>query len=139
MNESSSQIEMRRVSWGTGVHKVEAAVCICGTDVVVVIGGGTAYHIGAVALGIPRPSLADSSQVSASVSVLCVTGHKEDGLARKAARKIAAATNCRVTVVAGIHIDKISTADMSQLMVNCKLLIKKIIADVKGICSDNEP
>ncbi|QDR81443.1 hypothetical protein [Sporomusa termitida] len=133
MTESNNQIEMRKLSWGTGVHKIEAAVCICGTDVVVVLAGGTGYHIGAVALGIPRPSLADSSQVSASASVLCVTGHQEDMLARNAARKIAAAIHCRVTVVAGIHIDKISTEDISQLIVNCKLLIKKIITDLNSL------
>lgn len=106
------------VGHGEAPHRVEAAIVICGPDFAVAFGGGQAQHIGAVALGIPRPSLADSSAPSASVSVLCVTGHKEDELVRAAALELSAEFGCRVNVAAGLHVDNASAEDIRSLSEN---------------------
>ena len=127
MFSGDNQVELFRENYGTGNRRVEVAAFICGKDIVVVIEGGTRYHIGAVALAVPRPSIADPTQISASASVLCVTGHKEDELARHTALKIASTLNCTVTVIAGIHIDEANAQAISELMDNCTYAIKKLM------------
>jgi len=101
---------------GEGRHRVEASALLCGGDVTLVLQGGTHHHIGATVLAVPRPSLADPARVSASASVLCVTGHKEDELARGVALRLAATLACTVTVVAGLHIDGATDDDIARLL-----------------------
>jgi len=119
---------MRSMSFGHGEapHRVEAAVVFCGPDISVCFGGGEAHHIGAVALGIPRPSLADSSTPSASASVLCVTGHKEDQLARVAALELATLLGCRVNVTAGLHVDGATAEDIRLLDENYGAVLSEV-------------
>jgi hypothetical protein len=132
MFESNNEIRQIKVSWGTGINKVEVAASVCGKDIVVFIGGGTRYHIGAVALAVPRPSLTDQQKISATASVLCVTGHKEDQLARSAALRISAALNCVVTVVAGLHIDEAKMEDIGEMENNNVRAIEKLIEDLSS-------
>lgn len=73
----------------------------------VALTGGRA-HLGAVALGIPRPSLKDGSRTSASVSVLTVTGHRDDEVARTAAHFIASRLDTAAAVCCGIHYDDLT-------------------------------
>ncbi|MGL4335558.1 MAG: hypothetical protein ACRCST_01605, partial [Turicibacter sp.] len=53
-----------------------------GNDLNVCIFGGDTPHIGAVALGVARSSLKNPEVFSSTVSVLAITGHKEDELAK---------------------------------------------------------
>ena len=66
------------LSEGDKPYTVTACVVLCGKDIAVVIGGGEASHIGAAALASPRPSLKNTAEISASASVLCRLGHKDD-------------------------------------------------------------
>lgn len=111
-------MDMISVKVGEGIYTVEATAIKCGKDYNICIGGGDTYHIGAVALGIPRPSLADAERVSASASVLCVTSHKEDEVARTAALRMATLLNTRVVVTCGLHIDNASSEDIKILYEN---------------------
>ncbi len=86
---------------------LEALTVPMGDDLCLVITGGDRPHLGAVALAQARPSIQDSSKVSASTSVLTVLGHKEDLLARSAAQCLAAGLNRTVVVCCGIHVDAI--------------------------------
>lgn len=112
---------------GSGRTRVEAVVVSCGPDVSVCFGGGEGPHIGAVALGIPRPSLADPSAPSASASVLCVTGHKEDELARTAALELATTLGCRASVSVGLHIDDATPTDIAEMAENHRVVLGKVI------------
>ncbi|WP_374019799.1 hypothetical protein ABU162_09155 [Paenibacillus thiaminolyticus] len=103
---------------GEGKHIVEIIAIVCGIDISVVICGGELYHIGACALGIPRASLENKERVSASASVICATGHKEDQLARHASLELAAEFNCRVNAAVGIHINQAEPADLIKLQEN---------------------
>jgi hypothetical protein len=126
---------------GTGRTRVEAVVVSCGPDISVCFGGGEGPHIGAVALGIPRPSLADPSAPSASASVLCVTGHKEDELARSAALELATALGCRVNVSVGLHIDDATPAEIREMAENHRVVLAQVIellADERGHGSEGE-
>lgn len=98
----------------------------CGDDLTVVIGGGEKQHIGAVAVGMPRPSLKDKNVVSSSASVLCLTGHKEDLLARSAALELAKLLGHTVTVTVGLHIDDAPVAAISLLEENFQELLRQI-------------
>jgi len=113
-------------SSGHDHYLVEARAVVCGSSISVVFGGGTHYHIGAAALAIPRPSLADENQISASASVICVTGHKEDELARRAALMLASNFNCVVNVAVGIHLDNATREDISMLVSNFNQALHEI-------------
>jgi gallate decarboxylase subunit D len=116
---------------GTDCHLVEASVLRCGNDLVVALQGGTRHHIGATAMAVPRPSLADPSKVSSTASVLCVVGHKEDELARGVALRLSAALACTVTVVAGLHVDNAGGDDIRFLLENCERVIERLIARLR--------
>lgn len=113
---------------GEGKYQVSLHVLFCGKDACVCIFGGDEPHIGAVAVAVPRKSLTGDGSCSASASVICITGHKEDELARRVALRLSSKWECNVTVSAGIHIDKASKADLEELSKNVDELIEKIIS-----------
>jgi gallate decarboxylase subunit D len=113
---------------GTGRLAAIASAQTCGADLVVTLQGGTRHHVGAAAMAVARPSLADPRQTSSSASVLCVVGHKEDELARDVALRLSAALNCTVVVVAGLHVDDASRDDIRLLLENCDRLVERLIA-----------
>ena len=86
-----------------GRYDLEASAKWIGKDLLVAIWGGERPHIGAVALAQPRPSLKDPRRTSSTASVLCVVGHKEDAVVKKASEFLSAALNTRVVATAGIH------------------------------------
>jgi len=104
--------------------EVYMTVVYIGRDLIVAVYGGDQAHIGAMALAQPRPSLDDPDKISASTSVICVMGHKEDLLAHQIAQSLASALNCVVSVSCGIHIDNANNQQIHtiQTLVN-ELLI----------------
>lgn len=116
---------------GSGIHTVEAVTVLCGPDINVSICGGTHYHVGASALGLPRQSLKDSSKPSASVSVLTVVGHKEDDLAKQAAHHLATVFRCRVSVQAGLHIDNATQKDIERLWGNYEAALRDVESQLR--------
>lgn len=102
------------LSEGDKPYTVTACVVLCGKDIAVVIGGGEASHIGAAALASPRPSLKNTAEISASASVLCRLGHKDDLPAREAALRLASKFNTNVAVTAGLHIDDADSDDIAK-------------------------
>ena len=108
---------------GIGKHSIEAVALLCGGDLSVTICGGETWHIGAAALAAPRPSLKDPEEVSASASVICLVGHKEDEVARHAALELATTFSCNVNVAVGIHVDNATKADLAQLWENYKVAL----------------
>ena len=110
-----------------GKYDIEAAVRVIGTDLLVAIWGGEKPHIGAVATALPRPSLSDSRRISASASVYCFVGHKEDQLARTAALRIASALNTPVVVTAGIHWDNLDETGIRTVLDNSRILTDLIL------------
>jgi hypothetical protein len=80
--------------------------------------GGERPHVGAVGLGIPRPSLRDCACTSATSSVLTVTGHKDDALAKPLAERVAARLNQVAVVVVGVHVDGATAGEIALLSEN---------------------
>ena len=118
-----------RVKTDKEAYNLEAFVKKIGQDFLVAIWGGRP-HIGAVAVAQPRPSLKDQSLRSATASVFCYPGHKDDIVAKEAAVKISSALNTNVTVTAGIHWDDIDEEGIKAVIKNSRQLITMIIEEI---------
>lgn len=108
-------------------YNLEAFVKAIGEDLLVAIWGGERHHIGAVAVAQPRPSLKNHRVRSATASVFCYVGHKDDVIAKEAAEKISSALNTNVTVTAGAHWENIDEAGVKDIMENSRQLVEMII------------
>ncbi len=113
-----------------GAYRLEASVEKIGEDLLIAIWGGDKPHIGAVAVAQPRPSLKDERIVSATASVFCFLGHKDDLVAKEAAERISSALNTNVVVAAGIHWDDIDEGGISAVIENSRRLVGMIIEKV---------
>lgn len=111
-------------------HTIICSAIQMGNDWNISIYGGDKPHIGAIALGIPRPSLQDEKKISSSVSILTITGHKEDVIVQKAAKILASTLNSIVVVSCGIHINDISFNDIQDLDLFISNLIDELISKI---------
>ena len=111
-------------------YNLEAFVKEIGQDLLVAMWGGERPHIGAVAVAQPRPSLRDESAVSATASVFCYVGHKDDLLAKESAEKLSATLNTNVTLTVGIHWDDIDEAGIKTVLGNSQQLVNMIIEEI---------
>jgi gallate decarboxylase subunit D len=116
-----------RIKTGDDVYSLEAFVKNIGNDLLVSIFGGQRPHIGAVAVALPRPSLKDPKVRSATASVFCYPGHKEDVIAKEAAERLSAALDTNVTVTAGAHWDNIDQSGIRTVLKSNRQLIEMII------------
>ncbi len=115
---------------GVPPFQIRAEVACIGEDLVVMLSGGEKPHVGAVAIGIPRSSLADPETVSATASVFAMVGHKEDDLARIMARALAAALTRNVVVTVGIHVDQISPQGIERIEESCRKILERLIEEL---------
>lgn len=90
-----------------------------GTDLCLVISGGDRPHLGAVAVALVRESLDSPGRTASTVSNITLPGHKEDELARRIAARVAAAVSANVAVCCGIHLDRISPAQIERIVTLC--------------------
>ncbi len=123
-------LQSRHFCNGEWPYQVEALVVQVGTDWVVVVGGSQRYHTGAVAVGTAHPALKDPTHVESTASVITVTGHKEDQLARQAALTLAKQWQAAVTVTVGIHMDQAAPGDIERLVHHFHQLIEDIAGTV---------
>lgn len=117
---------------GTGRHRIWGTAFISRGGLAVSLVGGDVPHIGAVAISIPRPGLANPRERSATTSVFTMLGHKEDELARPVAAGLAQALGRTTVVVAGVHIDRARTADIAKVFENAGRAVEAIIAKLKA-------
>ena len=89
-------------------------------------------HVGAVAIGIPRPSLKDSSKLSATTSVFTLVGHKDDEVARPVAERLAKELNQTVVVVTGVHIEGAKEDDIRKLTYNSMQAVEVFLEKIKN-------
>ncbi len=115
------------VATSRGEYDLEASVRAIGEDLLVAVWGGEKPHIGAVAVAQSRPSLRDPRTTSATASVFCYVGHKEDDFAKQAAERLAATFNTRVVVTAGIHWDNLSEEGIRKVMQNSGMLLDLVV------------
>ena len=111
----------------TGAYDLTASVRWIGPDLLVAIWGGEKPHIGAVAVAQPRPSLKDPEVTSATASVICNVGHKEDDLVKAASEILASVLKTQVVVAAGIHWDNLDPKGIRKIIQNSEILVDMIL------------
>jgi hypothetical protein len=121
-----------RIKTKEDVYRLEGFVKEIGQDLLVAIWGGERPHIGAVAVAQPRPSLRDQSAVSATASVFCYVGHKDDVIAKESAERISGALNRNTTVTVGIHWDNIDEAGIKTIVKNSRQLVNMILDEMSS-------
>jgi len=107
---------------GEGKTKVSLSAYHLGSDLIVCVYNENA-HIGAVAIG-----EYDHKEQRTSTSVITRLGHKDDVVAQKAAHSIAKYTKKPVCVIAGIHIDNITSREIDQVLQNASNLIDELLS-----------
>jgi hypothetical protein len=115
-------------SAGAGRHRVWGSALFSVGGLSVNRLGGDAPHIGAVAVGIPRTSLARPARRSATASVFALVGHKDDELARSMASDLARHLGITVVVTAGVHVPRARSSDIAAVLRNAKDAAKTILA-----------
>ena len=103
----------------------------CGGDWSVTLCGGGKHHVGAAALAVcdpPRPG----RPPSATVSSLCAPAHRDDVVARAAAKELSAALGCNVAVTAGIHVDGASPEELALLQERCHTLCQTLLKEIEA-------
>jgi len=108
------------------VFALEALITVVGDDLHIIVWGGDKPHIGAIALAQPRKSLENPENNSATVSVLCILGHKEDSVVKYMSEKLAAELNRTIVVTAGMHWDVFEITDTEKVMKNVTKLAEMI-------------
>ena len=106
---------------GEGRARINVTVDSMGSDLVVRICNQGA-HVGAVALGDY-----DHEHDRASVSVVTRLGHKDDALAKEAAHLLSKSMRRPVCVIAGVHLDNITGAEIDEILANTRLAMSEII------------
>ena len=116
-----------------GAYDLEAHVRLIGNDLLVAIWGGEKPHIGAVSVAQSRPSLRDPDATSATASVFCFVGHKEDELAKAASEILAAALTTHAVVTAGIHWYNITKEGIQKVIQNSEILVDLILEKIASL------
>lgn len=111
-------------------YQIHATARLIGEDLLVAIWGGTRPHIGAVAVALPRPSLADSQRASSTSSVFTLLGHKEDEVVKMVSEHLSARLGKNVVVTAGIHWDNLSAEAIEEIVHICKELADEVHARI---------
>jgi len=113
-----------------GRYQIQATAMLIGDDLLVAIWGGTKPHIGAVAVALPRPSIADPQITSSTCSVFTLLGHKEDEIVKMVSEYLSAQLEKNVVVTAGIHWDDLTEEAIEEIVHNCRKLADKIHARI---------
>jgi hypothetical protein len=98
-----------------GRYTLSGMVQEIGSDLLFAVWGGTRPHIGAVGIAIPRPSLKNAENWSATSSNFTFLGHKEDSVVKTIAERIAAQLRRNVVVTAGMHWERMDPAGIQSI------------------------
>ncbi len=96
-----------------------------GDDYHILVSGGECPHIGCTVLAIPRPSLDGSGKMSSMVSVLNVTGHKDEEVCRYLAEKVSAGKKTTVVCTGGSHMDGITKEQIAEIVEAMRIIAGK--------------
>ena len=107
-------------------YKVDSVCVECGADLVVVIGGGERYHIGAIGLTIASPNLKDTNRLTHRTYQIPVPGHKEEALAREGSLLLSQRISRNVVLSVGIHQEHLSQDGIQRYVEAFYALIERI-------------
>lgn len=128
MNPGAMAIRQFEIDLADAPNKIEAVCVECGADLIVVVGGGTRYHCGAVALTISLPSIKDPQKLTHSTYQVPVPGHKEEALAREGSLILSNALRRNVVMSVGIHEDNLAKDQIPYVVDQFYKLVERICA-----------
>ncbi|RKQ88577.1 hypothetical protein [Brockia lithotrophica] len=108
-----------RFSCGDGPYRVEALLVHAGEDVVIVVGGGTRPHVGALGIFVPE-------EPESSGKPFVRKGHREDEVVRRILRAVESRVRGAAVVTAGIHIDAATPGEIRRLLAHVDCLAEDI-------------
>ena len=115
-------MEPLRAEAGTGRFRVTAVLERCGGDLTARVCGGERPHVGAVALAQYEPE-----RESATVSVLTAYGHRDDAVAVRFAKALAAAGRCCAAVSVGVHVENAGSSEIAALQDACDACLAALL------------
>ena len=115
-------MEPVRACAGEGRFRVEAELTRCGADLLARVTGGETPHVGAVALAQYEPE-----RRSATVSVLTAYGHRDNAVAARFAKALAAAGKCNAAACAGLHVDGAGPEEIALLRQNSETCLAQLL------------
>lgn len=126
MQPGKMDIQWFEVVFNDAQDRIEAVCVACGDDLIVVVGGGTHYHCGTVALTISMPSIKDPQKKTNSTYQVPVPGHKEEALAREGSLILSRSLERNVVMSVGIHVDQISKDGIGEYVEQFYRLVDRI-------------
>lgn len=96
--------------------KIEIETKFLGDDILILVKGGNKPHIGTAVLAVPRPSLTGDASVSATSSVINVTGHKDEVICRMLAEKASKKYGVTAVCTGGFHLDGMKTEQIREVV-----------------------
>jgi hypothetical protein len=132
MNEGVMTVRQFEIELEDFDSQIEAVCVECGLDLIVVVGGGTRYHCGTVALTISMPSIKDPKKLTNSTYQVPVPGHKEEALAREGSLILSRSLARNVVMSVGIHVDNIAKDRIPYFVDQFYKLVEQIRAAYAG-------
>ncbi|MCD8096804.1 MAG: hypothetical protein LUE31_01960 [Lachnospiraceae bacterium] len=108
--------------YGENEYRITGRAILCDEDVILVFGGGTRSHVGAVSMAVYEPE-----RRSATVSTMTVYGHRDDELASRSAKKASSRLGCTVVSCVGIHLNGATEAQIGILSRNFSACFKELL------------
>ena len=115
--ERQTAAARRRFTHQLSFAQIEIQAIRAGSDIQLLLQGGSSPHIGCMVLATPCPSLTGDGSRSATASVLNVTAYKDEALCRYLAEKVAAVANVVVACTGGFHIDGMTPEQIQEVQV----------------------
>jgi hypothetical protein len=109
-------------SAGRGRTRVRVELYRVGADLLAVLDGEGA-HIGAATLAEAVSGETDH------VATACARGHREAELTEYVSRTLSTATGRRTLTVAGIHLDRITKAEIEEIRANVRQVVRLLDLD----------
>ncbi|MCL6431114.1 MAG: hypothetical protein K6V36_09665 [Anaerolineae bacterium] len=103
-----------------------------GDGLVVSLAGGERPHVGAVAVAAPYASPRHPGRTRASTSVLVLTGHRDDEVARPLAEYVARQTGQVAVVAVGLHVDDATPEEIAALTENARKALEGLLARLEA-------
>ncbi|MGO0122297.1 hypothetical protein [Desulfothermobacter acidiphilus] len=124
-------IELLTVTTGEGPWRLLLFATRTKEGVIVQLLGGDKPHVGAIVISLPRPSRSVPGKISTTTTVLPLYGHQDDEVARPVAEALARHLDQPVVVVAGVHIERATPADIEKVKENSsealRLLLQQLL------------
>lgn len=104
-----------------------------GNDLNIQIYGGSHPHLGCAVLAVHSANLNQPSKNDCTISMLCLSGHKEGELFTQVAKRICKALKKTCLISGGVHIDNLTSSQIQELVDLIIFMSEKVILQIKAI------